>query len=344
MDDYELERTPNPFSAFAESRNQSRRHFASTAKYLTFAFVLFGIVTAAQVYLQRARLAEIVSGFSQLTTAEKLAQLERLKTSGIDGIPGIVAAIADEKPEVSARSAELLEDLSRQWMTLPSEQLAERRFIFADQLAAVSGTISDAQDPRWIRVQELARLAARDLLDSGCAENDATYRRLMQVIATESTAPGHPPRDAIAETGQPLPIDLVDHEAAGWTDWPPTSTTPTLYRRTVATLDPIEPSDVVLNQPADNEGSVRSDARLLKPRFRPATTLADQTKQRKTGDVDSTSYWIAQLQSPSPFVRKGAVTELAKRGDRSSLAALRQHFQHESDETIRQQIHSRLER
>ncbi|WP_147866619.1 HEAT repeat domain-containing protein [Stieleria maiorica] len=369
MDDDELERTPNPFSAFAESRNQTRRHFASTAKYLIGAFVLFGIVTAGQVYLQRARLAEIISGFSQLSTAEKLDQLQRLQASGVDGIPGIVAAVVDEKPEVSARSAELLQDLSRQWVTLPADQLAQRRFIFADQLAAVSGKLTDFRDPRWIHVQDLARLAARDLIDSGCAENDATYRRLMQVIAIEIAPPLNPSaqdalaqeksatdmsagettaagssRDSIAAADQPLPIDLADNAAAGWTDWPPTSTTPTLYRRTVATLDPMDRSEVMLQQAAESNATAIPEARLLKPRFKPAATLVDQSKQRLTNDTESTSYWITQLGSPSPFVRKGAVTELGKRGDAASLAALRGHFQRETDPKIRQLINSHLER
>ena len=342
MDDSELERTPNPFSAFAESRVHSRRNLASTAKFLICSIALFCVVTVGQVYFQRARLAEIVNSFSGSTTAEKVEHLQQLQASGVTGIDGIVAAIADEQPEVSALAVNLLSEMNHQWMTLPTEQLSERRCVFADSLVKVSKQIGDKTDPRWASVQSLARRAAQDLIDSADAVNEQTYETLMRIIASDSGEPFDPPQRDIA-VAKPLPIDLVDHAAAGWTDWPPTSTTPALYRRSVATLNSDPHSTAILRQTDGNDTSADAEARLVKPAFRPAATLADQAQRGKRGDMQSTPYWITQLESASRLVRMRAVTELGTRGDEQAISALRSHLKTESDHTVAIRIRQRLE-
>lgn len=341
MDDSELERIPNPFSAFAESRDQSKRHFFATVKYLLIAIVLFTVVTVGQVYLHRARLAKLLNGFSSGTTADKLEQLQQLQSSGVDGLPGIVAAVADEKLEVSAAATEMLVDWNRQWITLPAQQMAEARFVFADQLALVSTKVLDPTDPRFDRIQDLARLAARDLIDSGCSEDDTTYLRLMEVIAIEPSSQVSASPENVADES-PLPIELVENAGASWTDWPPTSTTPTLYRREVATLDSMDSSAVILQQPTGGDRSGGGDARLLKPKFHPAATLVEQSNRPRPLEVESTSYWVTQLKSGSPLVRMGAVTELARSGSRQGTEALEAQLRIEPDFKIRQQIENHL--
>ena len=99
-------------------------------------------------------------------------------------------------------------------------------------------------------------------------------------------------------------------------------------------------SDVVLRQTDRLNQTDSSEARLLKPTVRPASTLADLPRQVE--NEQSTSYWIAQLDSFSRLVRKRAVTELCKRGDQQTLDALRDHLKSESDHTIALLIRKRL--
>ena len=139
------------------------------------------------------------------------------------------------------------------------------------------------------------------------------------------------------------PIDLVDNAGAGWTDWPPTSTTPSLYRRSVATLNSDPHPTVVLRQTDENDTGADAEARLLKPAFRPAATLADQSQQGKRVDMQSTSYWITQLESASRLVRMRAVMELGTRGNEQAISALRSHLKTESDHTVAFRIRQRLE-
>jgi hypothetical protein len=140
---------------------------------------------------------------------------------------------------------------------------------------------------------------------------------------------------------EPLPIDSVDIAAARWTDWPPTSSTPTLFRRDVATIDAIGDPNVVLRQTDHSDQPDPSEPRLLRPTLRPASTLAEQSKH--ITDVQSTSYWIAQLDSPSRLVRMKAVTELGNHGDRHAIKALRNHLNTESDHSVALLIRKRLD-
>lgn len=339
MDDSELQRTPNPFSAFAETRVQSRRHLAASAKLLLFAIGLFCVLTVGQVYLHRAKLSGIVEGFSQGSPAEKLQSLDQLYASDVDGIAGLVAALSDQKPEVSAMAADRLADLNRQWTTLPAEMAAERRSVFADSLATVASKLDDKSDARWTRIQTLAHRAAQGLIDASCGDDDPAYRALMKVIAAD----GSRPIDAVPERpagDRPLPIDLVDHAGSSWTQWPPTSTTPTLVRRQVASLGTMEDQNhVVLNQIDTAVSEMENGATLLRPRIRPAATLADQSRQAAEVESHSTSYWTAQLDSGSRWVRLQAVTELVKRGDDQAISALRMHLENERDTEIVSRIH-----
>jgi hypothetical protein len=343
MDDSELERIPNPFSAFAESRGQTRRSFVSAGKLLLYAIALFGIVMFGQVTLQRAKLAGIIDAFTDQTTTEKLLHLRKLQASdGTSAISGIVSAIADDQPTVSALAAELMLELNQQWMALPTEQLIERRAVFVDALVELSGQITDTTDPRWTRMQTLARCAAQNLIDSADGGQDPSARALMRLLADGSPDPTDRPDDALA-VSDPLPVDLVDGAGASWTDWPPTSSTPTLYRSTVATLDADRAPTVVLQQPAESVSSGDRGARLLRPQFRPAATLADQARQRQPNDARSTAYWIAQLESGSRLVRMRAVTELGARNDQQALSALRSHVDTETDQSVAHLIRQRLE-
>lgn len=352
MDDSELERTPNPFSAFAQTRAQSRRHLAASAKLLLFAIGLFCVLTVGQVYLHRAKLSGIVERFSQGSPAEKLQHLEQLHASDVDGIVGLVAALSDEKPEVSEMAADMLADFNRKWTTLPAEMAAERRSVFADSLATVASKLDDKSDARWIRVQTLAHRAAQDLIDASCGDDDPTYRALMTVIAADGARPidAVPDRDA---GDRPLPIDLVDQAGSSWTQWPPTqwpptsntptSNTPTLVRRQVATLGTMDDEQqVVLNQIDTAESEMENAATLLRPRIRPAATLADQSRQAAEVVSHSTSYWMTQLASGSRWVRMQAVAELVKRGDDQAISALRVHLESERDAEIVSRIHQQL--
>lgn len=352
MDDSELERTPNPFSAFADSRPQSRRNLAAAAKLLLAAIAIFCVVVISQVYLQRARLTDILNGFSTQSTNQKLDHLRHLQASGVEGIRGIVAAIADDQPEVSSSAVEMISELNHDWTTLPTDQMRECRLAFADALVKVSKQIDDPADPRWARIHTLARLAAEDLIGLPDAENEAAFRSLMQIIGDDS-------KDSIAlhsqsvATAQPLPMDWVEQTGTDWTDWPPASLAPTLYRRKVATLRSDNEPSVLSQQADDADHSSVSAARLLKPTFRPAATLADHAQQTQSSDVQSsdvqssnvqsTEYWITQLESLSRLVRLQAVTELGVRGDQQAIRALRTHQKTESDPTVALRIRKRLD-
>ncbi|MCA9138528.1 MAG: hypothetical protein KDB00_17270, partial [Planctomycetales bacterium] len=206
MDDSELQRTPNPFSAFAATRAESRRHLAASAKWLLIAIGLFCVLTISQVYLHRAKLSGIVNGFSQQSSTEKVRQLEQLHASDMDGIDGLVSALCDEKTDVSAMAAEMLADLNRQWTTMPADRAAERRTVFANALERVASQLDDRTDSRWVQIQSLAHHAAQNLIDSSCRIDDPAYQSLMKVIAADESRPSDTLSD-VSTSGNPLPID-----------------------------------------------------------------------------------------------------------------------------------------
>ncbi|MCA9138533.1 MAG: HEAT repeat domain-containing protein, partial [Planctomycetales bacterium] len=184
--------------------------------------------------------------------------------------------------------------------------------------------------------------AAQNLIDSSCRIDDPAYQSLMKVIAADESRPSDTLSD-VSTSGNPLPIDLVDQAGASWTDWPPRSTTPTLVQRQVATLGTIENANkVVLQQIGDAGGSATTEATLLRPRIRPARTLADQSIPDGAADAHPISYWATQLASGSRWVRMQAVTELGRRGDSEALVVLEKHLEIETDAEVVAKIQQRL--
>jgi hypothetical protein len=156
-------------------------------------------------------------------------------------------------------------------------------------------------------------------------------------------------------TDSPLPVELTGPQSASWTDWPPTPLAPRLYRRSVATLNVEDEPTVVLSQLGEpesdtlkqssraNDSDGESDARIVKPSYRPVGTLREQPMRVPGGTTETADYWIAQLDSPSRHVRLRAVTELARRGDAACRQALREQLAEENDHGVAFRIRSFLD-
>lgn len=335
---------------------------------------LFCLVTAGQVFLKRTNLAAIVEDFTQGSATNKLEQIRTLQAADVDGIPGLVSAVADQEDRVSAAATESLLDMNRQWITLPTQAMLKRRTVLAESIAGVAQTLDpntdSNSDGRWARLEYLARRAAEDLLDAGSAETDQAYRQLMQVVANHQNAASAPPRPLAASpedmfAREPLPIELVDNADSRWTQWPPTTSTPSIYDRRVASVESFSQRDVILQQTdADASAHRTSDARLLRPRMQPApieldsseratgesatdepaSTLAEQTQRQDNGQLRSTADWILQLASRSRLVRMHAAAEIVRLGDDRGIEALRLHLQSEPDPEVVRRVTQLLER
>ncbi|MCO8122699.1 hypothetical protein NHH03_13205 [Stieleria sp. TO1_6] len=358
MDDSELERMPNPFSTFADSRAKSRKNLFSAVKFLGLAVLLFCAVTFGQVHWKQLRVSQLLDRFQSRSAGEKLAGLRQLQASGAAGIDGIVAAVADDNPQVSKLAAETLSEMKKQWLTLPTSQRTKCRQRLSQSLARVCNQLDQKNDHRWPRLQQLAQACAQELLESApgadsgtlSAADQQSYQTLMQIVAN-AAAPALPV--AQATTG-PLPIDSLAGAGTHWTDWPPTSSAPTLFRRSVTTLSAVEPQQVVLSQteqpqteqPQPGQAPSHQDQpepELVRPQFQAAATLAEQTRQQESSSVQSTEYWIAQLQSTSRRVRLHAVVQLGQRDDPHAIRALRDQLRVETDHTVAFRIRERLE-
>ena len=342
MDDSEFGRMPNPFSPFAQDRSQRRQHLMSTAKLLLITVGLFVVASACQAYLHRAKLATLLREFSHSSKPEKQQQLQQLEESGADGVAGIVAAVGDSEDDISAEAADRLMVMGQRWLALPSDQQRAYQEVFAEALAELASQLDDPNDARFQRVQSLARQAVSQWMplqtdsDATSADQNAVFATLSKVISGAESK-GLPIAESAHVIDAPLPIDVASTGAATWTDWPPTSSTPKLYRRSVATLDVTSPSTAVLGQvqPASSTAVTETEtAQIVKPSYRTATSVDEPPMRIPGGTTANTDYWITQLGSPSRHVRLRAVTELARRDDIRASEALRDHLPDESDHGV----------
>lgn len=364
MDDSQFERMPNPFSPFAQERTHRRRHLLSTAKLLLVTVALFALASAGQAYLHRAKLTGLLADFAHSGKHEKIGQLEQMRASGAVGIPGIVAAVGDRSDDVSIHACEMLCEMGPQWNTLPTDQRVACQKAFADALAELSEKLAASsgsealEDPRLQRAESLARQAVCQWMPlEGATPNDSSGQSEVAGTLTEIIArfPADPEVTANARDASksPLPIELTSTDAASWTDWPPTSTAPKLYRRSVATLDVTTEQAPALGQwssdavpsvqraadedPADRDESAErddADVQLVKPNYRTAVSLDESPRRVPGGTTVNVQYWVTQLKSPSRHVRLRAVTELGRRQDAEAMSALRDHLPNESDHGV----------
>ncbi len=122
-------------------------------------------------------------------------------------------------------------------------------------MALVKGHFVDGNDPQLQRVHVLADQAARDLIAAGRPTDDTAYQTLMSVLADPDAVsqPLNPTDGVLAgAAAEPLPLDLAGDAGAAWTDWPPTASTPSLYRPHIDSVATLPTRGVVLQQFADD--------------------------------------------------------------------------------------------
>lgn len=348
MDDAEFDRIDNPFAAFADRSGQTRRSVVSTCKFLALTVALFAIVTAAQAYLHQYRISSLVDGFADQSRTEKMATLRSLQAAGPDGIAGLTAALADKDPGVAELAGELICDLERGWTTLPALRQERFRQSLAESLASVANGLSPDDSIGRQRIERLARRQSEKWM-STLASNQTTspaqtetLRTLLAIIGeTPARSPTNSPAGGMSNLNSPLPLDQVAAGQEHWTDWPPRSETPKLYRPQITTLQP--QSSVVLAQASTDVGatsdpavtlagaemqtqSASPSAELLRPTVAAVSRLRDRDDLEHLAPEEAVAVWTGQLASPNRFLRKQAVHELLKLNNPAAAAALRNHL------------------
>lgn len=241
MDDRELDNRPNPFEIFSHPAASRRRSLASAIKFFFGTAFLFCVVTVSQLYWKQSRVSGLLDSFSAKTSTEKIDDLNEFEEAGEAGIEGLVTALADDQPAVHESALELLSDIQMRWLTLPSQDLANRRQRLSDAILKQASQCRDDRSARFLRLKRLAHTVAQQALDSNhdntpphiAAINDIVFSRLMHIAAhpasqTRQTIADNSQNNAeIVDANPPLPI-----ERANWTDWPPAAndTNVALYR------------------------------------------------------------------------------------------------------------------
>ncbi len=371
MDDRELNNKPNPFEVFSHPAASRRRSLASAVKFFVGTAFLFCVVTASQLYWKRIHLSELVDGFSTKSSAEKIDHLSEFEKAGEAGIDGLVTALADDQPAVHEAALELLSDVQMHWLTLPSEELANRRQRLAEAIVEQARRCRDDRSARFRRLKRIAHTVAQQALDSNhektapgvAAINDVVFSQLMHVKPSQSEQALSD--SELVEANVPLPIDQMAQ--ANWTDWPPTANESGvgLYRaqsKTNETRPNSIPSAPATNNPAtSNDGSQPADltphgqviaaqfmstpdtnapassARLVRPTYGVQSVEAIRT------DRSAVDAWIDRLASPSRFTRLKAVERLSGIGDAQSIIALRLQVQRETDQIVAYRMREAIE-
>ena len=348
MDDTEFDRIDNPFAAFADRSGQTRRSVVSTCKFLALTVALFAVVTAAQAYLHQTRINSLVDGFADQSRTEKMATLRSLLAAGPDGIGGLTAALADEDPSVAELAGELICDLERGWTTLPALRQERLRQSLAESLADVANGLPADDSIGRQRIERFARRQSEKWM-STLASNPTTAPAKAETLRTLLSIIGeHPTRSqAILPAGglsignSPLPLDQATAGREHWTDWPPRSETPKLYRPQITAIPP--QSSVVLAQPSTHMDSTDDqavtaagaemqmqaaspDAELLRPTVAAVNRLRDRENLEHLTPGQAVAVWTRQLSSPNRFLRKQAVQELLKLNTPAAATALRDHL------------------
>jgi hypothetical protein len=375
MDDLDFQNTPNPFSAFAQSQQQSRRSLRSAAKLLGISLVLFAILVTGQETWKRLRVESWTTSFPRKSVDEKLDMIDRLRAAGLPGIRGLVLAVSDPDPEVAKKAYHAVESMRQEWTTQPAADVRRRRLELARCLAEAvpaenaspggKPRADDAQSARpdhvpnaWIR--QLADAVAADSSTGGFeASDDATTEKMRiaveEMMNANTTSTSETSMDSQPRDPHSIPRDAVELTQNAWTDWPPTeieSATPKLYQPEVSRID-------VTDEPQNIHAQVKSTAdsnagiKLLKPRIATAQTLAEIKSSPETSaftdQPDSNrEHWIAQLRSPSRLVRLRAITELraaVEQGtdpDAATVRALKDQLAEESDSTVADRLQQTL--
>ncbi|KAA5545177.1 hypothetical protein FYK55_05745 [Roseiconus nitratireducens] len=283
MDDFDFNRTPNPFSVFADERERSRRSLLSAVRFLMVVIVLSAAAGLGHHCWQRFQVQRLSRDFASQDVNEKLDGLRQLGAYDAVGIETVVLAVADESPQVSELAFQLTNQSLKSWTTLPAETVTKRRtaLVAAIERACLQlGT--QTSDERSRRLQRLGQTLVEDLLaeiDSGAAsglegadeKEMATLDRARAIVAGDWSRTGTGPspaasRDDVAEAGlkrlpsvalspakRPLPLDSMGEAGASWSQWPPeagATGAPRLYRANVTTLRPLAADDVILSQAA----------------------------------------------------------------------------------------------
>ncbi|MEO1527815.1 MAG: hypothetical protein AAFX06_20485, partial [Planctomycetota bacterium] len=166
MENLDLQSTPNPFSAFADSeRNRSRRNLWSAAKLLGTSVALFCVVVIGQQIWNDADLVPWMStrsGAPTNATLQKLCRGAELEPNRIDLV---VAAIASEDTERSRLGFQAIETARNEWVTLPTGQRQQNRHSLALALQRTADKLRvPANDERHQRLLKLADAIVQEVL------------------------------------------------------------------------------------------------------------------------------------------------------------------------------------
>ncbi|MDM4014426.1 HEAT repeat domain-containing protein [Roseiconus lacunae] len=349
MDDRDLDRMPNPFSPFADEGRRSRATFVSTLKWLVIAVVMFGVVSYGQRRLRKLQLDDLkqfLDDGGQAASTDPLHKIETLESDS-DKAELLVKAMCSDDTALSTLASERLFELNVGWTTVPTDIQVRQRSELARHLTEALSS----RENMPVHVQKHARTIAQavfeDLIESPEGLNDELLKSRKSAIEAIAMVLDHDmrPSEVVRTVRESHPqSSMISQTDSSWTDWPPTSsTTPTIYRKQVASLDHAASSDVVLRQASGNDVAASrhhaSQPRLVRPTVATSPndnendTQSSQREQDVRGDQIRQCY--EELANPSRLVRLAAVVKLSKIDDPRVCDCLRAHLRDREERDVK---------
>ncbi|MEO1618614.1 MAG: hypothetical protein AAFV88_22380 [Planctomycetota bacterium] len=337
MEDDKFDGMENPFSIFTQSHQQNRKNLVGTLKTFFGVFALIGLITVLQIYRSRSDISRFVSGFGDQGLSEKLARLEQWQPSENGSLVPLVAALADPQPQVRELASERIKQSWSSWRTLPPSEITRRREICAVALSKVAPHLPESAEPNF---QKTVETLAGDLAWTGLADSPRATQVLSSLLLSFNDSDPAPDSVRDASNLASQPVHLPDSDAAAWTDWPPTTTTPRLYRpRAVVASVAQNPGgaspsperhtlEPVLGQHAEFESPNESNVR-------PSQAAA-------IDDAIHKNPYASALGHPSRRSRLWAVAELAEDGNAEAQVLLERRLLVEEDPIVSYRIRMAL--
>ncbi|MEL6105470.1 MAG: HEAT repeat domain-containing protein [Planctomycetota bacterium] len=346
MEKLNLNSAPNPFSAFAEDDDRSKRSLRAAATLFGISVTLFCLLVAGQHLWKTHRLDQWLAQSDRRITDESLRDICRSCQLEPAAIGPVVRAIASENLETSRLGYDAIEAAKTNWVTLHTEQRQERRHTLAVALHdTASGLQAPPSDARHQRLLRLADAVVQDILAETNPSNstsplappdsetfDIAMRMVMRADESE---------DRLAQTPR-LPTEQYV-PAGDWTDWPPEPiAAPTLVRPQINSLAENPNVPQLLAQTAATApvpaslGDVELGTLI-------AETLDDLPAPPSLSPQQLIDHWAAQLQSPSFRVRLFAINQLSKLGGPQVAEILQRHLPNETDPKVAHRIRRNLD-
>lgn len=335
--------TDNPFAAKPRrERPPSREAFVSAIKFLLLIAIAVAGTLMITAQSRRWLVARLTADFGAAAPAEKQTRLIQLAHLGTAGIQPLVAALADQNPQVARSAYELLVESQQDWKQLPPPVRRRYQQALIDALRVAAVQVPADRTGWGTQLLQQAVLADGQL--SGQADQDL-YRQATAVIdrlaLTERGGPGEPDRSN-ADVEVPTRVAARQPTIEGTRAKRPDSVNPETETNPEAMRDRsnTDPPATTDGKPGGGNSIYRSGGTV---RLRPVVAgepadLRDLRQHSQSMPLDASIQSVAHvvdspltslddpsvmkfLGSPHSALRQRAETELQRRGfDRTQIS------------------------